>query len=80
MAKGNIIKNTEKKAAKAIAASKKKAKAALAAAKAKFNKTHAAIDKKIETHPDKAVLVAGALGAAIGGIAVYSLLKGKKKQ
>ena len=74
----NVIKNAEKKAAQAIAASKKKAKAALAAAKAKFQKAHAAIDKKIETHPDKAVLVAGALGAAIGGLAVYTLLKKKK--
>jgi ElaB/YqjD/DUF883 family membrane-anchored ribosome-binding protein len=78
MAKKGIIKDTEEKAAKALAASKKKAKAALAAAKAKFNKAHAAIDKKIETHPDKAVLVAGALGAAVGGLAVYALLKKKK--
>ena len=63
----------------AEAVAKKKAKEALAVAKVKFAAAHKSIDKKIETHPDQAVLIAAALGAAVGALATYAVTKKKKK-
>ena len=77
--KGNKAIEIAKKDAKiALNIAKKDAKEALAIAKVKFEKAHKAIDKKIETHPEQAVLVAATLGAAIGALAAYKILKRKK--
>ena len=74
-----IIERARKEAEKDLAIVKKDAKEALAKAKIEFNQAEKIIDKKIRTHPEEAVLVAAAIGAAIGALATYSALKKKKK-
>jgi len=59
---------------------KKRAKAAMAQAKVKFKAAEKVMDKKIQTHPEQAVLIAGAIGAAIGALATYEVLKSKGKK
>ena len=75
---GKAVEIAKKDAKKAMEVAKKDAKAALAKAKAKFNEAHKSIDKKIESHPEQAVLVAATLGAAIGALAAYKVIKRKK--
>jgi|GEM_PF-1653613 len=73
------IARAEAQAKKALAIARKDAKKALATAKAKFKAAEKHLDKKIQSHPEQAVLVAGAIGAAVGGLVAYSVLKNKKK-
>lgn len=77
--KNPTVELAKKDAKIAVAVAKKKAKEALAAAKIKFAAAHKSIDKKIETHPDEAVLIAATLGAAVGALAGYAVAKKKKK-
>ena len=67
-------------AQKDAAIARKRAKAAMAQAKVKFKAAEKAMDKKIQTHPEQAVLIAGAIGAAIGALATYEVLKSKGKK
>jgi len=76
--KNPAIELAKKDAKIAMDIAKKDAKKALAIAKVKFEQAHKVIDKKIETHPEQAVLVAATLGAAIGALATYAVLKKKK--
>jgi len=73
------VERARKEAKKALEVARKDAKAALAKAKAKFKEAEKHLDKKIQSHPEQAVLVAGAIGAAVGGLVAYSVLKNKKK-
>lgn len=77
--KNPVVERARKEAEKDLAIVKKDAKEALAAAKAEFNQAEKIIDKKIRTHPEEAVLVAAAIGAAVGALATYGALKKKKK-
>jgi ElaB/YqjD/DUF883 family membrane-anchored ribosome-binding protein len=78
-AKNKVVEEAKKEAKIALGIAKKDAKEALAIAKAKFEKAHKDIDKQIESHPEQAVLVAATLGAAVGALATYGVLKRKKK-
>ncbi|MFA6419969.1 MAG: hypothetical protein WCW13_04145 [archaeon] len=72
--------NAKKEAEIAIAATRKQAKEALIHAKAKFREAEKVVNKKIQTHPEKAVLIAAAIGATIGAIATYGAIKSSSKK
>jgi hypothetical protein len=65
---GNIKKDAEIKAKKAIKA-----------AEEKFNHVKKTVHNGIKKDPEKAVLIAAAVGAAIGAIAMMMLNKKKKE-
>ncbi len=56
-----------------------KAKKAVAAAQHKFNEVKKDMDAHIKKEPEKAVLLAAAVGAALGAVSVYLLTKKKKE-
>lgn len=55
-----------------------KAKKAIAEAEAKFDKARKSMDAHIKKEPEKAVLMAAAVGAAIGAITMMALHKRKE--
>ncbi len=58
---------------------KKQVTQALASAKVHLARAEKDIHKKIQTHPEQAVLIASAIGIAVGALATYGILKTKKK-
>jgi ElaB/YqjD/DUF883 family membrane-anchored ribosome-binding protein len=47
--------------------------------KEKFHVAQKHLEKQIKENPKKAILIAGAIGIALGGITVYALTRKKKK-
>ncbi len=53
---------------------------ALASAKVHLQRAEKDIHKKIHTNPEQAVLIASAIGVAVGALATYGILKSRKKK
>lgn len=64
---------------KQMDAVKKQAEQAMAAAKAHLRGAEKKVVARIKKNPEQAVLIAAAVGAAVGAIATFSAMKGKKK-
>ena len=78
--KAKLYKYAQEDTKMAVALAKKEAKEVMTKAKAKLKEAELAVDKKIQTHPEQAVLIAGAIGAAVGAIAAYGIMHSKAKK
>lgn len=63
-----------------IEMAKKSVTKALASAKTHLQRAEKDIHKKIQTNPEQAVLIASAIGVAVGALATYGILKSRKKK
>lgn len=68
-------KNMKAKGAEIAKRARKEAVNALAIAKRKFSDVEHVVNKKIRNDPEKAVLIAAGIGAAIGAIMTYALAR-----
>lgn len=59
---------------------KKQAQQAMANAKAHLRKAEKDVAAKIKKNPEQAVLIAAAVGAAVGALATFAVTRGKKKK
>lgn len=64
---------------KEINLAQKKAAKVLDKAQAHLKQARKNIDAKIKTNPEEAVMIASAIGVALGALATYGILKSKKK-
>jgi ElaB/YqjD/DUF883 family membrane-anchored ribosome-binding protein len=74
MAKAKISAKAKAAAKKAQAAAKK----ALTLVRTKFRNAEKEIDRHIKNNPEKAVLLAAGIGAAIGAVTTYALTRKKQ--
>ncbi|MDO8661417.1 MAG: hypothetical protein Q7K43_06000 [Candidatus Woesearchaeota archaeon] len=79
-ATNQLYNDVQKNAAVALSAAQKKAKETLAVAKVKFKEAEKVVAKKIQTHPEQAVLIAAALGAVVGALVTYGAMKNSAKR
>lgn len=74
---------TQKKiveAQKKIQAAQKHAAKAMDKAQVQLKQARKNIDARIKTNPEEAVLIASAIGVAMGALAAYGVMRGKKKK
>jgi len=79
-AKNQFYGNAQKNAEMAMVVTQKQAKEALEAAKVKFKKVEKVVHKKIQTHPEQAMLIAATVGAVIGALAIYGVMNNAGKK
>lgn len=66
------------KASKVDKSTQQKALDALRMVKTKFSAAEKEMEKNIKENPKKAILIAGAIGAALGGLTVFALTRKRK--
>ncbi len=65
---------------KQIEAAKRQAAKVMDKAQVHLKQARKNIDAKIKTNPEEAVLIASAIGVALGALATYGILKSRKKK
>lgn len=65
---------------KQIKIAQKEAAKVMNKAQAQLNQAKKNIEAKIKTNPKEAIMVASAIGVALGALATYGILKSKKKK
>lgn len=66
--------------AREVEMAKKNVTKALASARTQYSRLEKDVRKKINSNPEQAMLIAGAIGAAIGAVATHTILNRKKKK